>query len=456
LKSEEFTPLRRCNSIGSFSQRGEHSGVRLLVVVSLLLCFSAFARVGVVRTVDGRTLQGQVRITPERIVVVNAELGSITGVEITNLAFISFPTNAPASGVETFADESLPHPWREVDVGFTRAAGSTRHESGIFTVRGAGENISGEADSFHYVFKAVRGDSEIVAQVVGIQYTHSFAKAGLMMRENLNEYSRNVMLALTAERGGALQFRSTEHFNTEAMPTRALFAPMWLKLKRQSNDFTAYISPNGRRWSLLEKISLPMNENIYVGLAVASAREEMLNWTTFSKVREAPKLVNEDFVPEVELVSGSVVRGRPVLADESEIVFTGAPKVVRVPTRRVARLTLQPLFGDMVWKTRVSRPGVWVSNGDFFDGDFRSLEGRKVTISSVLYGLRTFDIDEEVLAVVMQPRRLSHAPFEIETADGATLLANEIAFGDGELRVREVALGEVHVPAFEILELRRR
>ena len=110
----------------------------------------------------------------------------------------------------------------------------------------------------------------------------------------------------------------------------------------------------------------------------------------------------------------------------------------------------------MGWKTRASRPGVWVSNGDFFDGDFRSLGGHKLTISSVLYGLRTFDIDEEVLAMVLHPRKAQRPQFEIETADGSFLLASEMALGDGEFKLRESALGEVRVPAFEVFEIRRR
>ena len=433
-------------------------GVRFLGVIVLLLLTSVgvWARLGIVRTVDGRILQGQIRFTPDRVVVVNTELGSISSEALTNITLISFPTNAPSAIAVESDDTALPVLWREADIGFARLPGSTRHEAGIFTVSGSGMNIDGEGDAFHYVFKPVRGDSEIVAEVVSIQYTHPLAKAGLMMRESLNEYSRNVMLALTAERGGALQFRAEERAATQASATRALFAPMWLKLRRQSNEFTAYVSPNGRRWSVLEKISMPMQSNIYVGLAVAGARDGVLNWTTFNKVREAPKLQNDFFTPEVEFVSGSTITGRPAFADEKEVVFTGAPKVVRAPVSRVARIAFQPLNGDLMWKTRISRPGVWTSGGDFFDGDFRGLEGRKLTISSVLYGLRTFDLDEEVLAVVLQPRRLQRASFEIETADGATLLATQLAVGDGELRLREPALGELRLPAHEILEVRRR
>jgi hypothetical protein len=277
-----------------------------------------------------------------------------------------------------------------------------------------------------------------------------------MMRENLGEYSRNVLIALTAMRGGVLQVRENERAGTAIGSLPGIFAPFWLKLKRRGDDFSAYVSPNGRVWSLVEKISLAMADRFHVGLAVTSGREGMLNWSAFSKVREARKLIHEDFIPEVELVSGSILTGRPVRANGDEVLFSGAPKVLRVPTARVARITYQPLMGELSWKTRASRPGVWVSNGDFFDGDFRALEGDSLSISSVLYGLRKFDVDEEVLAVVLQPRKMQRAQFEIETVDGAFLLASNLVLGEGEFRLQEAAVGEVRVPAFEILELRRR
>jgi hypothetical protein len=104
----------------------------------------------------------------------------------------------------------------------------------------------------------------------------------------------------------------------------------------------------------------------------------------------------------------------------------------------------------------VSRPGVFVSNGDFFDGEFRGLQGRKLTISSVLYGLHTFDVDDEALAVVLHPRKWQPSRYEVETADGSVILASEFALGDGEVKLKESTLGEVRVPAFEIIEFRRR
>lgn len=405
---------------------------------------------------DGQLLQGHVRVTPGRLTIVNSEANTIWHVASTNIAVLSFPTNAMASASVDSGDGSLPVPWRGVDIGYVRLPGSTRHESGIFTVRNSGLNIDGGADSFHFVYKPITNDSEVVAELVSIQYTHPFAKAGLMMRESLHEYAPNLMLAVTAQRGGALQVRMRERENTQVLQQGALAAPVWLKLRRQSNEFSAFISPNGRSWSLVDRVTLPMPEVIYAGLAVAGGREGILNWTTFSHLREGTRLQNEFFTPEVELVSGSIIVGRPTFADENEILFGGAPKVVRASVPRIARVIFQPLGESLAWKTRVSRPGVWVSNGDFIDGDFRSIDGRKLTISSVLYGLRTFDIDDEVLAAVLNPRRFRRAKFDIETADGARVLATDISFADGEFLVQEGALGELRLPAFEILEIRRR
>jgi regulation of enolase protein 1 (concanavalin A-like superfamily) len=397
-----------------------------------------------------------VRFVPGQVRVVNAAAGLMIGIELTNVARISFPTNQASIAAAGQLVEAVPEGWQQADIGPTQIPGSTRHELNTVTVRGSGTHIEGDADSFHFVFKPVHGDSEIVAEVTSIQYTHPNAKAGLMMRENLNEYARHVMIAMTAMRGGMFQARTTERFGTESSPPLAVFAPHWLKLKRHGDEFTAYTSPNGRLWTQVQKMVLPLAENLFVGLAVASGNDTLLNWTTFSKVREASRLLNEDYKPEVEMISGSLFNGRPERADGNEVLFSGSPKAVRVPTDRVARFAYAPLSGEMAWKTRVSRPGVWVNTGDFFDGEFRGIEDHRLTISSVLYGLRTFNIDDEVLAIVLQPRKIQGSDFEIETADGSVLRGSEVTMADGEIRLRESALGEVRLPAFEILDLRRR
>jgi len=416
------------------------------------------ARTGTLRTFDGNTFTGQLRITTAGVTVVNAAEGLVLRISGTNIAAISFPFDPPAFTEEnTFG--ALPSEWRETDIGNVRMTGSTRYDRKAFTVRGGGLGIEGEVDSFHFVYQPAHGDGEIVARVNSIQYTHPNAKAGLMMRETMSEYARNVMIAATASRGGSFQSRYFENRATQMTPQPDIRAPYYLKLRRRGSDFSAFKSPNGRQWTLVEQTHVPMGENYYVGLAVANARENGVNWTTFDKVRTGvrlPAIAEEDFMPRVELTSGSIVLGRPLHADRNEIDFVGGLRVVRVPTDRVARIIYQPLTSELAWKTRASRPGVWVQSGDFFDGEFQQIASDTLRMSSVLYGLRTFDVSDEVVAVVLDHARLTRPVVELSATDGSLLLGSGYSFEDGAVVVKESSLGPVRIPIFAIADLRVR
>jgi hypothetical protein len=433
---------------------GNVARVRILVLIACaLLALPACARMGVVRTSDGSVFEGRVRLTRDGITVVNAERGQVLRFDLTNVVRLAFPSNAPSAAI-TFLEGSLPAGWRDTDIGTGGSAGSTVRERGVFTVRGAGEGIEAERDSFRFVHKAVNGDREIVAEIPSIHQTHPRAKAGLMMREDLGEYARHVTVSFTAARGGVWQVRDSERALATATPFRAA-APGWLKLRRRGDEFTAFTSRNGRVWSQVERVSVPMKTNIHVGLALASGVHGAQNWTTFAQVREAPRLLNEDFMPEVELSSGSVVVGRPVGLAREELSFENA-RVAPVPLLRVARILYQPFMGSPSWRAAQVRSGVLMANGDFVDGELRGVTSDTLTLSSVLYGLRTMHVADDVLAVVLQPRFSVRRNIEIETVEGSLLVGDEATLGDGEVLLREAALGTLRVPAFEVVELRRR
>ncbi len=414
------------------------------------------ARIATVRTTSGRDFVGHVRFIRSGILIVNSGANFVVTIAPTNVTDVFFPQEISSAPTEEMGD-GLPAGWREMEVGTVKLSGSTRCERNSFTVRGAGLNMEGEADSFHYVFQQVRGDREIIARISTIQHTAPTAKAGLMMRESISEYARNVMIAATAERGGAFQSRNFEGHAPQVMAQPDIRIGTWLKLRRRGNDFTAFKSENGRHWTMVEQTQLPMREEYYVGLAVASAREDTVNWTTFDRVREGVKLSNEDFTPQVELVSGSVISGRPLFANNQQIEFVGGLKVVPVPTARVARIIYQPMSSQVAWRSRASAAGVWVQSGDFFEGEFQQIDGDKLRVSSVLYGIRTFDVDEDVVAAVLANlTRTQQSTVEVDINDGSRLVGSSFVFADGEIVLRESALGDVRVPAFQIREMRVR
>ena len=71
------------------------------------------------------------------------------------------------------------------DIGAVAAPGNFGEAKGTFTVTGSGADIWGTADEFHFVYRQINGDSTIAARVASLQNTNVWAKAAVMIRENL-------------------------------------------------------------------------------------------------------------------------------------------------------------------------------------------------------------------------------------------------------------------------------
>ncbi|GLV54060.1 hypothetical protein KDH_09090 [Dictyobacter sp. S3.2.2.5] len=190
----------------------------------------------------------------------------------------STPTPTPAPG------GSLPAPWQHQDVGNTGNAGSASYKSGTFTVKGSGSDIWNTSDSFQYVYQPMAGDGTIIARVDGIQQTDPWAKAGVMIRESLNDNASFADVLLTPSHGTVFERRPTT--NTAAVDTAGPkgAAPYWVKLTRSGNTFTAFTSSNGKSWKKIGSANITMGKTAYVGLAVTAHSYGTLNTTTFDKV----------------------------------------------------------------------------------------------------------------------------------------------------------------------------
>ena len=95
----------------------------------------------------------------------------------------------------------LPAPWTTQDVGNPAVAGQATYASGIFSCRGAGADIWDASDQFRFVYQTLNGDGEIVARVDSLQNTDVWAKAGIMIREDLAGDAPNVLVATTPATG---------------------------------------------------------------------------------------------------------------------------------------------------------------------------------------------------------------------------------------------------------------
>jgi glucose/arabinose dehydrogenase/regulation of enolase protein 1 (concanavalin A-like superfamily) len=182
------------------------------------------------------------------------------------------------------AASTLPTPWVSADIGSVAASGSATFASNTFTVKGSGADIWNNADGFRYVYQSITGDGEIVARVSSQTNTDSWAKSGLMIRETLAAGSTHASVFVTPAKGVVFQRRTvTGSSSTNTSNTGT--APVWLKLSRRANTFTASKSADGVNWQAISTLDLAMNQNVYIGLAVTSHNDGVICTTTFTNVQ---------------------------------------------------------------------------------------------------------------------------------------------------------------------------
>ncbi|MBU6409051.1 MAG: heparin lyase I family protein, partial [Verrucomicrobia bacterium] len=161
---------------------------------------------------------------------------TITGTDgtLTHTTTISLTVN-PASG--------LPAGWTDADIGSVGLAGSASYSGGTFTVSGSGSDIWGTVDAFNYAYQSVSGDQTIVARVVSVQNTSSWAKSGIMVRASTSANDTYVAVYVTPGNGVSMQYRNgTGTSAVDLGRQTGLTAPYWVKIVRSGNTFTGYSS----------------------------------------------------------------------------------------------------------------------------------------------------------------------------------------------------------------------
>jgi len=157
----------------------------------------------------------------------------------------SVTTPAPAPAPEAAA---LPSGWSRQDVGAVGVSGSASASGGTFTVKGAGHDIWGSADAFHYAWQRLSGDLDVVARVASVEYVHAWVKAGVMIRERLTADAPHALMLVSPGKGLAFQRRAAGGGLSTSTTGGAGTAPAWVKLSRRGNVITASRSADGVAW----------------------------------------------------------------------------------------------------------------------------------------------------------------------------------------------------------------
>ena len=183
---------------------------------------------------------------------------------------------------------TLPEGWSHQDIGAVGVPGDASFLNGQYNLIASGTDIWFAVDGFHYAYTPIDGDGQIIARVRSMQFTDPWAKAGVMFREDLSPSSKHAMMVVTAGGFSSYQWRLQPGqlmHNTDGPTTTT---PYWVKLIRQGDKFSGYISPDGVTWTHIDTIAVPMNKKLYVGLVVSSHNNTTLNSVMFDHVEISP------------------------------------------------------------------------------------------------------------------------------------------------------------------------
>jgi Concanavalin A-like lectin/glucanases superfamily/PKD domain len=193
--------------------------------------------------------------------------------------FIKFPT------VNCCQNSALG--WNTEDIGGPAIAGSTCYKPATktHTIKASGSDIWLAADEFRFEDTVWTGDGQIIARVKSQDNTNPWAKAGVMIRENITAGSKNAFVFTSP--GNSVNFStrsSTNGGSGNLSGIAGITAPYWVKLTRRGAVFTGYSSADGVNWTLIGTQNITMNATVRVGLAVTSHDNTQLGTAVFENV----------------------------------------------------------------------------------------------------------------------------------------------------------------------------
>jgi len=176
-------------------------------------------------------------------------------------------------------------PWKSADIGKVGVPGSAGIKAGVWTVTAAGEDIYGAADSFHYVWKPLRGDGQITARVVSYQRKDVWTKVGVMVRASVDPGAQFADVLVTPDHGAEFQHRDAAAGETQTTDQVPSAAPYWVRMTRVGNLLTGFVSQDGVNWAERGHATIALTPDVLIGLCVTSHKNDELTEAKIDSVR---------------------------------------------------------------------------------------------------------------------------------------------------------------------------
>ena len=236
------------------------------------------------------------------------------------------------------------------DVGSVLHAGTATYDAAkkVYTVTGSGENIWAATDAFHFVWKKVRGDFALTADVAILTAGgNPHRKAVLMVRQSLDADSAYADIALHGEGLTSIQFRDEKGAATHEVQA-SFKSPKRMRLVKRGDYVYMTLARAGEPLQVAAGTPrIHFEGEYYIGIGVCAHDKDATTEAAFSKVelsdrngsnRVAPVLYS--MLETVGIASGDR-KAVYVTADHIEApnwtrdgaayIFNGGGRIYRLP-----------------------------------------------------------------------------------------------------------------------------
>jgi len=178
----------------------------------------------------------------------------------------------------------------QTDVGHLRHAGSASYDSRLqaYAITGSGQNMWGDHDDFHFVWKRLTGNFILSTRAhfdgKGVE---DHRKIGWTIRPSLGTNAAHVTAALHGDGLASLQFRRTAGATTEESKS-ALSLPnadAVIQLERRDGVYIMSVARFGDTLVTHEVAGVSLPDTVYVGLFVCAHNDTVVERAEFSNVR---------------------------------------------------------------------------------------------------------------------------------------------------------------------------
>jgi TolB protein len=176
----------------------------------------------------------------------------------------------------------------QTDIGHARGSASYDPQRQSYMIAGSGQNIWGDHDDFHFVWKRMTGNFILStrARFVGAG-VEAHRKIGWMIRPSLETSSAHVSAALHGNGLMSLQFRRTIGATTEEVRSRDSLpdADAVIQLERRDGVYLMSVARFGDTLATQELAGVSLPDTVYVGLFVCAHNDTVVERAAFSNVR---------------------------------------------------------------------------------------------------------------------------------------------------------------------------